>query len=94
MGMRIVFSYSNQERIPSMANTMAARGNFSFQLQKIIPTAVHPYKQGGWDGSTLGVAWWRHGTLHRCHTVIIAGEDGTDLETRRITPGEQAENPL
>jgi hypothetical protein len=46
-----------------------------------------PYKQGGWGGSTPGVALWRHGTRPRCHTVSIAGEDGSHLDTRRMHLG-------
>ena len=93
MGIRVVISFSVQERIPSIANTMATRGTISFHLRRVIPTAVHPYKQGGWGGSTPGVALWRHGTWPRCPTVSIAGEDRTHLDTRRIALGEQAEKP-
>jgi hypothetical protein len=93
MGMRVVCSCSVQERIPSIANTMATRGTISFHPRRVIPTAVHPYKQGGRGGRTLGVAWWRHETQPGCHRVSRAGEDGTHLDTRRIARGEQAEQP-
>jgi len=46
-GMRVVFSCSVQEQIPSIINTVVAKGTNSFQLRRVIPTAVHPYKQGG-----------------------------------------------
>jgi hypothetical protein len=94
MGIRVVFSFSIQERIPSITNTMATRGNFSFHLQKVTPTAVHPYKQDGWGGRAPGVVLRRHGTRPRCHTVSIAGEDGTHLDTRRIALGGQAVKAL
>jgi hypothetical protein len=42
MDIRVVFSFSIQERILFIANSMATRGNFSFHLQKVIPTAVIP----------------------------------------------------
>jgi hypothetical protein len=46
MGIRVVFSFSIQERITSIANSMATGGTISFHLRRVIPTAVHPYKQG------------------------------------------------
>jgi hypothetical protein len=93
MSMRVVFSCSVQERILCIANTMATRGTISYHLRRVIPTAVHLYKQSGWDGSTPGVALWRHSTRPRCHTVSIVGDDRTHLDTRRIVLGEQAEKP-
>jgi hypothetical protein len=92
MGIRIVVSCSVQERIPSIANTMATKGTNSFHLRRAIPTALRPYKQGSWGGSSPGVAWWRHGSRPGCHTVSIAGEDGTQLDTRWIARGEQADS--
>ena len=47
MGMRIVVSCSVQERIPSIANTIVTKGTNSFHPQRVIPTALHLYKQGG-----------------------------------------------
>ncbi len=84
MGISIVFFFSIQERIPYIANTMATRGNFSFHLQKVTPTAVHPYKQGGWGGWAPGVALWRRGIRPRCHIVSIAGKGGTYLDTLQL----------
>ena len=78
MGMRVVFSCSAQERIPSMANTMAlleATSLFSYKGSS-QPLST-PYKQGSWSGRTPDVAWWRHVSWPHCHTVSIAGEDGT-----------------
>jgi hypothetical protein len=42
-----VVSCSVQERIPSIANTMATKGTNSFHLRRAITTALRPYKQGG-----------------------------------------------
>ena len=56
---------------------------------KAITTALRPYKQGDRGGSAPGVAWWRHGSRPRCHSVSRAGEDGTHLDTRWIAPGNR-----
>ena len=50
MGIRIMFSFSVQERIPCITNTMATRGTISFHLRRVIPTTVHPYKVVGVAG--------------------------------------------
>jgi hypothetical protein len=56
MGIRVVFSYSIQKRIISIANTMAPRGTISFHLRRVIPTAVQPTsKVVAWQA--FGAAW-------------------------------------
>jgi hypothetical protein len=60
MGMLVIFSCSVQERILSIANTMVTKDTISFHLGRVIHTALHSRKQGGWGGGAFGVAWWRH----------------------------------
>src|SRR5712692_10055278 len=80
MGMLVMFSCSLQEGILCRADTLTTKGTISFHLRRVIPTALHSYKQGGWGGRAFGVAWWRHGIRLGCHTESIAGEDGTHLD--------------
>ena len=56
IGMLVMFSCPVQERILSRANTMVSKDTISFHLRKVIPTALHSCKQGGWGGRAFGVA--------------------------------------
>jgi len=91
--MLVMFSCPVQERILSRANTMVSKDTISFHLRKVIPTALHSCKQGGWGGRAFGVAWWRHRIRPDCHTESIADEDRTHLDKRRMARVEQTEKP-
>src|SRR5215471_6460548 len=61
-----------------IANTMTTRGTISCDLRKVIPTAIHLYKQGGWNSSTLSVVWWRDGSWPRYDRVHLVGRTVND----------------
>jgi hypothetical protein len=66
MAIRVVFSCSIQERITSLATTMASRGTIAFHLRRVITTAVHPTsKVVGWQDP------WRYMVVTRNPASLI-----------------------